>query len=215
MKTTKILILLILLMCSLGSYCKVKYTIVNNGVILIGTKPRATFFNGSGFMKVNTNNNSLIYSLELYSNGNQMQFALKASLVAAINRKYAFAFPSKSKFLLKLKDDSVIELTSILHKNITDPSQANRCFDSYFPLSMEQLNKIFDGVKKIRVEIITLDRKTDKIVTDYVDLDFNKDKIGKQMKEWYDEIIEEYTENSHSLLSNDANIEKKDIKENF
>ena len=44
MKTTKILILLILLMCSLGSYCKVKYTIVNNGVILIGTKPRATFF---------------------------------------------------------------------------------------------------------------------------------------------------------------------------
>lgn len=219
MKTIKMILIFTLVIGSIKVYAgDIKYTEISNGIILIGTKPKSTFFNGNGFMKVNANNNILQYSLELYSDGNINQYAIKAGLFAGINRKYAFAFPAHSKMLLKLEDDSIIELTAIYNKNITNPSEEKN-FEAYFPVSNDQLNQIFSGIKKLRVEIMVLDKDTETIVKDYKDVDFKKDKMGKQIQEWYDEVNKEYKETGLNLLSksigNNNNIVTKDITEGF
>lgn len=118
--------------------------------------------------------------------------------------------------LLKLEDDSVIELKSIIHQNITDLKNEDVA-SAYFPISEVMLNNLFNGVKKIRIEIIKLDKKSNTIIKDYRDIEFKKDKVGKKMKEWYDEINDEFENNGLSLLSKslDSNKKMNDITEGF
>lgn len=216
MKTIKLISLIILVFCSLQSHAgDIKYMEVNNGVIVIGSKTAFETYENLGFYEKNSN--TFLYNLELYSNGNIKQYAIKASLFYRnFLKEDAYSFPSKSKMLLKLEDDSVIELKSIIHQNITDLKNEDVA-SAYFPISEVMLNNLFNGVKKIRIEIIKLDKKSNTIIKDYRDIEFKKDKVGKKMKEWYDEINDEFENNGLSLLSKslDSNKKMNDITEGF
>ena len=163
MKTIKILLILwfVAVDYSFAGKKKESYQI-DNGVTRVWSKVGFTYFNGSGFMKINANNNVLSYQLEMFTDGKEKQYSIQLILTSLIKRSKAFFFPTNAKLLIKLQDDSIIELSSIYTQNVKDPSQEKAC-SAHFPITEDQLNKMFNGVKKIRVEIIKLNDEEDDV----------------------------------------------------
>ena len=193
MKTIKILLILLFVAVDYSFAGKKKESYqIDNGVTRVWSKVGITYFNGSGFMKINANNNVLSYQLEMFTDGKEKQYSIQLILTALINRSKAFFFPTNAKLLIKLQDDSIIELSSIYTQNVKDPSQEKAC-SAHFPITEDQLNKMFNGVKKIRVEIIHLNDEEDDVEKDYRDVDFKKDVLGKRFGEFYKEINETLT----------------------
>lgn len=85
--------------------------------------------------------------------------------------------PKGGKLLVKLMDDSAIELSTLMEYagTVRDVHNINGyIFSDYtifpaFPLTIEEIDKISKGVKKIRLEI----------TGDAADKEFKKDKIGE------------------------------------
>ena len=193
MKTIKILLILLFVAVDYSFAGKKKESYqIDNGVTRVWSKVGFTYFNGSGFMKINANNNVLSYQLEMFTDGKEKQYSIQLILTSLIKRSKAFFFPTNAKLLIKLQDDSIIELSSIYTQNVKDPSQENAC-SAHFPITEDQLNKMFNGVKKIRVEIIKLNDEEDDVEKDYRDVDFKKDVLGKRFGEFYKEINETLT----------------------
>ena len=190
MKTIKILLILLFVAVDYSFAGKKKESYqIDNGVTRVWSKVGFTYFNGSGFMKINANNNVLSYQLEMFTDGKEKQYSIQLILTSLIKRSKAFFFPTNAKLLIKLQDDSIIELSSIYTQNVKDPSQEKAC-SAHFPITEDQLNKMFNGVKKIRVEIIKLNDEEDDVEKDYRDVDFKKDVLGKRFGEFYKEINE-------------------------
>ena len=59
---------------------------------------------------------------------------------------------------------------------------------AYYPITFEQLEDIFSGIAKIRVEMLSYNEKEGVPFMDYPELEFKKDKMGKQFKEMFDNI---------------------------
>ena len=193
MKTIKILLILLFVAVDYSFAGKKKESYqIDNGVTRVLSKFGLTYFNGSGFMKINANNNVLSYQLEMFTDGKEKQYSIQLILTTLIKRSKAFFFPTNAKLLIKLQDDSIIELSSIYTQNVKDPSQEKAC-SAHFPITEDQLNKMFNGVKKIRVEIIHLNDEEDDVEKDYRDVDFKKDVLGKRFGEFYKEINETLT----------------------
>ena len=193
MKTIKILLILLFVAVDYSFAGKKKESYqIDNGVTRVLSKFGLTYFNGSGFMKINANNNVLSYQLEMFTDGKEKQYSIQLILTSLIKRSKAFFFPTNAKLLIKLQDDSIIELSSIYTQNVKDPSQEKAC-SAHFPITEDQLNKMFNGVKKIRVEIIHLNDEEDDVEKDYRDVDFKKDVLGKRFGEFYKEINETLT----------------------
>lgn len=193
MKTIKILLILLFVAVDYSFAGKKKESYqIDNGVTRVWSKVGITNFNGSGFMKINANNNVLSYQLEMFTDGKEKQYSIQLILMTLIKRSKAFFFPTNAKLLIKLQDDSIIELSSIYTQNVKDPSQEKAC-SAHFPITEDQLNKMFNGVKKIRVEIIKLNDEEDDVEKDYRDVDFKKDVLGKRFGEFYKEINETLT----------------------
>lgn len=101
------------------------------------------------------------------------------NLVANISADHPLEIKEGSRMLIKLFDDSVIELTTF------SSSETHRrkvyagyiityihTMDAFFEITKEQLHNIITkGVKKIRIETFP----------DYYDNVFKKDKLGKQL----------------------------------
>ena len=188
MKTIKISILLLFVVVNYSYAGKKKESYqIENGITRVWSKAGSTFFNGSGFMRVNSNNNVLTYQLEMFTDGKEKHYSIQLLLTAMIKRSKAFFFPTNAKLLIKLKDDSILELSSIYTHNVMEPSKERVC-SAHFPISEEQLNKMFNGIKKIRVEIIKLNDEEDDVEKDYRDIDYKKDVLGKRFSEYYKEI---------------------------
>lgn len=108
--------------------------------------------------------------------------------------------PKNGKLLIKLMDDSIIELSTIMEYagTVRDVHNVNGyVFSDYtifpaFIVTTEQIDKIKNGVKKIRLETLT----------GGVDKDFKKDKIGAIVSAEY------------NLLKN-AFSEKKSFSDDF
>lgn len=109
--------------------------------------------------------------------------------------------PQGGRLLLKLDDDSIIELKTLTKYagTVRDVHNINGyVFSDYtifpsFPINEVQINKLAKGVKKIRLE-----------TTDgYRDKEFKKDKIGIAIKGQY------------GLLQNQLKKASNDIKEGF
>jgi hypothetical protein len=89
--------------------------------------------------------------------------------------------------LFKTYDGTVIELTSVISElvqiadGVWEPT-------AYYPISQEQLGKLFTGISKIRVEMLSYNKKEDTPFMDYPEKEFKKDKMGKQFKEMFDNI---------------------------
>lgn len=102
-------------------------------------------------------------------------------LVTNISADHPLEIKDGSRMLIKLFDDSVIELTSSLDtKTHRQKIYAGaiityiHTMDVYFYINEEQLNNIITkGVKKIRIETYP----------EYYDNVFKKDKMGKQLGE--------------------------------
>ena len=214
MKTIKILLILLFVAVDYSFAGKKKESYqIDNGVTRVWSKVGITYFNGSGFMKINANNNVLSYQLEMFTDGKEKQYSIQLILTSLIKRSKAFFFPTNAKLLIKLQDDSIIELSSIYTQNVKDPSQEKAC-SAHFPITEDQLNKMFNGVKKIRVEIIKLNDKEDDVEKDYRDVDFKKDVLGKRFGEFYKDIYETLT--TMSIIQEKKVLKsKKDLLDDF
>ena len=214
MKTIKILLILLFVAVDYSFAGKKKESYqIDNGVTRVWSKVGFTYFNGSGFMKINANNNVLSYQLEMFTDGKEKQYSIQLILTSLIKRSKAFFFPTNAKLLIKLQDDSIIELSSIYTQNVKDPSQEKAC-SAHFPITEDQLNKMFNGVKKIRVEIIHLNDEEDDVQKDYRDVDFKKDVLGKRFGEFYKEINEILT--TMSIIQEKKVLKsKKDLLDDF
>ena len=214
MKTIKILLILLFVAVDYSFAGKKKESYqIDNGVTRVWSKVGFTYFNGSGFMKINANNNVLSYQLEMFTDGKEKQYSIQLILTSLIKRSKAFFFPTNAKLLIKLQDDSIIELSSIYTQNVKDPSQEKAC-SAHFPITEDQLNKMFNGVKKIRVEIIKLNDKEDDVEKDYRDVDFKKDVLGKRFGEFYKDIYETLT--TMSIIQEKKVLKsKKDLLDDF
>ena len=214
MKTIKILLILLFVAVDYSFAGKKKESYqIDNGVTRVWSKVGFTLFNGSGFMKINANNNVLSYQLEMFTDGKEKQYSIQLILTSLIKRSKAFFFPTNAKLLIKLQDDSIIELSSIYTQNVKDPSQEKAC-SAHFPITEDQLNKMFNGVKKIRVEIIKLNDEEDDVEKDYRDVDFKKDVLGKRFGEFYKEINEILT--TMSIIQEKKVLKsKKDLLDDF
>lgn len=218
MKAIKILMLLSIL-GTLNSFAgNIDYTKTANGVMLIASesnmgdlkKISSEYFRG--YMSTYTaNKNELVYNLELYSDGQTKQYALKIYLWSS-KKKYQI-LPLQSKALIKLSDDSVLELNSI----INDVDYEHGFSYTYYPINEKDLKKTFEGIKKVRIETLTSNDNSSTFI-EYQDIEFNKDKMGKNLNKWYDAINEEYLKKANSLtLQSNSSKENKisDIKEGF
>lgn len=102
--------------------------------------------------------------------------------------------PEGGKLLIKLKDDTVIELKTLMEYagTVRDVHNVNGfVFHDYtifpaFPINETQIKQISGGVKKIRLE--TIDGNKDK--------EFKKDKIGTVIKEQYALIVNKLLESN-------------------
>lgn len=109
--------------------------------------------------------------------------------------------PEGGILLLKLEDDSIIELKTLMKYagTVRDVHNINGyVFSDYtifpsFPINEVQISKLSKGVKKIRIETID----------GYRDKDFKKDKIGIAIKRQY------------SLLQSQLKKASNDIKDGF
>jgi DNA-binding ferritin-like protein (Dps family) len=73
---------------------------------------------------------------------------------------------------------------------------------------------MFNGVKKIRVEIIKLNDEEDDVEKNYRDVDYKKDVLGKSFSEYYKEINETLT--TMSVIQEKKELKsKKNILDDF
>lgn len=134
-------------------------------------------------------------------------------IVARSEQNKVHNFPPDSKLLLKLCDDTTLELSSCYH-HFYKPKELAIIPMAWFPISEEQLQKLINaGVAKVRIELLSINEKDkDKsIISDYQDAEFKKDKLGASLKKMSEEIDKEL-----ALLGKQIdNMQRKDASEGF
>lgn len=201
MKIIKILFTLLLLNINVaiaGNNYKTE-----NGVTLI--------WGGEGYLVLYFN--SMTYRLELYTDGKEKQYALNLKVFPVLNRAKAYFFPTHSKVLIRVMNDEVIELTSIYNKNVEDPANERVC-EAIYPISEEQLAKIFTGIKKIRGDVLESNKEKNGVNKDFWEFEYKKDKLGKKFKGFYDEI-NKILPSIKVSPSNTVIQQRKDIRDGF
>lgn len=166
---------------------KVEVDDVFNGVRRIQSKSETIDFE-----------NFFRYNLEKFICGDKSQYFIRGR---SEENEY-HNFPCNSKLLFKTFDGEIIELTSVISELVGKPVEkklfstslsqpiAGKIWEptAYYPISQEQLEKLFTGISKIRVEMLSYNKKEDKPFMDYPELEFKKDKMGKQFREMFDNI---------------------------
>lgn len=218
MKTIKILMLL-LMMGSFTTYAGgVKSIEVSNGIIQLRSDGHIKWAYALDDEKRNLlsrDKHLLVYDLELYTNGSEKQYCLRMGVrnipsnIFQLRLPGAF-IPTYAKILLKMEDDSVIELTSMFNKWGSDID-----YFGYFFLENSVLNKIFEGVKKIRMELINFDPETGIVQKEFRDAEYKKDKLGEDLKEAYEDLNKEYSKKEKELLKKIEVSTMTDINEGF
>lgn len=214
MKAINILLILLLAMVSLKANAgDIDYIKNANGIILIGSKSNMGSINSINASYIagytSARDTPPIYSLEFYSDGEKTQYAIRVFLWSTPKKSHIF--PSHSKMLLRLADNSVIELTSVFNDFDIEKSFTS----AYFPISESELQRTFAGITKTRIEVLSINKDDSSIFTDYQDYEYKKDKMGKQMEKWHDAISEEYSKKGAELLKQNQKNELKDINEGF
>lgn len=155
---------------------KILQDFVNNDVRLISTEAKS--------IKLI---HDFEYSLVKYSSSDTVfQYFL---LCESENNKYHH-FLNNGIITLNTFNGDTIELTSIYSK-MSLLVEYNRMKPyAYYPITISQLQTLFNGVSKIRVEMLSYDKNAEKVVLDYPEIEFKKDKIGKDIKKMF-EIVEQ------------------------
>lgn len=154
---------------------KVAFDNVRNGVRCIQSKVETIDFD-----------NYFRYNLEKFISNGISQYFIRGR---SEENEY-HNFPCNCKLLFKTFDGEVIELTSVIAElvqigdNVWEPT-------AYYPITKEQLGMLFNGISKIRVEMLSYNKKEEAPFMDYPEKSFKKDKMGKQFKEMFDNIEKE------------------------
>ncbi len=134
-------------------------------------------------------------------------------IVARSEQNKVHNFPPDSKLLLKLSDETTLELSSCYH-HFYKPKDLSIIPMAWFPISEEQLQSLIStGVTKVRIELLSVNEKDkDKsIISDYQDAEFKKDKLGASLKKMLEAIDKEL-----ALLDQQIdNMQRKDASEGF
>lgn len=125
-------------------------------------------------------------SLEKYNDGVNTQYFIKGES----EKNESHSFPENAKMLFKLSDGSVMELTAFFSYINYIESKNDYYPTAYYPISEGQLQQLFGGISKIRVEMLSVD-KDEVIFQDLQDIDYKKDKLGAVFKTMYNVIADE------------------------
>lgn len=218
MKTIKILMLLFII-GTFNSYAGgIKSIEVANGIIQLRSSKNTKWVYALDDEVRNitsTTKHYLLYDLELYTDGVEKQYCLRVGVRNMPSNVFMFQLPcayipSYAKLLIKMEDDSVVELTSMFNKWDSEID----CYGHFF-IEETVLKKLFDGVKKIRMEFINFDPKTGYAQKEFRDGEYKKDKLGKDLKEAYKDLNKEYTKKEDELLKKIKVSTMTDINEGF
>lgn len=166
---------------------KVESNNVNNGIRRISTKETT----------INLSNDFNI-KLELFlDNDNNEQFFIKGE--SEINEYHNI--PEHGKLMFKTFDGSIIELTAC-YSELSQVSETSWMPTAYYPISKDNLDKIIEGIAKIRVELLSYNKKEKSVYTDIQDIDYKKDKVGEKislMCQAINKEVEKIKKNNSSL----------------
>lgn len=185
---------------------EIDYVETNNNITLIASKTNRggiknltsayqTAYINSALLASSKKNLPLTYSLNLFTDNIIEEYAIKIYFWTSIKKPQMLK--NHSKILLKLSNDSTIELTAAM----SDIDYEHSFSFCYFPINKEQLVQVFNGIKKVRLEILAFNPELNNYYTEYIDYEYNKDQIGKKLRKWYDSINKEYANTKNSLLA--------------
>lgn len=184
---------------------KVESDDINNGVRRIQSKSETIEFE-----------EDFRYNLEKFICNNEVQYFIRGRM----EENSFHNFPCNCKLLLKSFNGEIIDLTSVLSEfsyreaplfsMITPINGLIWEPVAYYPITQEQLKKLFTGISKIRVEMLSYNKKEDKPFMDYPELEFKKDKIGKQFKEMFDNIEKKQLTQPKVKKTKETNKKKKE-----
>lgn len=122
-------------------------------------------------------------------------------------------FPNNCKLLFKTFDGEIIELTSVLSELVYAGIDiwGNNAWEptAYYPITRNQLEKLFTGISKIRVEMLSYNEQKDTPFLDYPELEFKKDKMGKQFQEMFNNIEKKELTQPEIRKEKEANKKEK------
>lgn len=147
---------------------------------------------------------------------NYFDFRIELFIDASNNRQYFIRgdsetneyhnIPEHGKLLFKTFDESIVELTAC-YSELVQVSQGEWQPIAYYPISENNLRKLFMGVAKVRVELLSYNKKDQSVFQDLQDVSYKKDKLGKKFEKMYLAIEEEQSKNS----INSKSIDNKNI----
>lgn len=147
------------------------------------------------------------YSLQLFTDGQQSEYFV----ILCSEENKVHSFPEDAKLLLKTKKDETIELVS-LFSSIVETAENEYQPTAYFPISERDLQATFDGIVKVRLEMLSID-KDGAVFTDVRD---NKKDMGKDLKKMY-EAIQKQIEKNKEIRAKDTKATERggSISEDF
>lgn len=175
---------------------KLEYNNYNNNVCLL----RAGAFE----MKLG---DDVEFCIDLFTDLNSKQYFI----LARSEKNKPHNFPPNSQLLLKLCDDSTLELSSCYHHFFT-PTELSIFPMAWFPVTEEELQNIISkGVAKVRIELLSVNEKEKAVFSDYKDAEFKKDKLGVSFKKMLDILDKEYAK----LNEQQEKLKRKDASADF
>lgn len=198
--------LLSLIIVSLSAFSqKVELDEINNGVRRIQSKSETIEFE-----------EDFRYNLEKFICNDESQYFIRGRM----EENSYHNFPCNCKLLLKSINGEIVELTSVLSEfSYREPHLFSTITPingliwepiAYYPITKEQLLTLFSGITKIRVEVLSYNKEADVPFVDYPELEFKKDKMGKQFKEMFDNIEKKQLTQPNVKKSKETKKKKKE-----
>lgn len=134
---------------------------------------------------VRSMSDKVVFSVGLSAAQNKDEKVFYSILLSATSTK-PITVPKNGKLLIKLQDDSILELTTMIEysdkigkvNNVAGYVYTGYTVTPSFGVTPDQIDKIKQGVKKIRLETSL----------EAIDKEFKKDKIGKVIETEYNLI---------------------------
>ena len=97
-----------------------------------------------------------------------------------------YIFPCNGKLLIEASDGSIIELTSVMSIKREDYSP-----EAYYPITIEQLETLFKGVRNIKIDLLTYNKSKKNVVKSSPNMKSNPKKFVEFLRNSYYAIEKE------------------------
>ena len=177
---------------------KIKEHSVYNGVTRFATEP----------LKIKMGDD-VYFVLNIFFDRESYEFFIRID--TELNKMYNF--PEEAKLLFRTMDGSVVELKScytLISKGLDYRQIPWRQPSAFYPISEKQLQSLFKGVSKVRIELLSYNKKEKTIFKDFQDVDYKKDTFGKFFQKSYNKLIVEKNKidkQNAALLNKDASAD--------